>query len=236
MKFWNYIIAALIGAVLTLALPQQGNAKVLIFDYTARVDELGASVPTGTMVTGQFSYDDALVPQNVYPGAYTNVATYQNSTVFFTINLGSKSVAGNGVATVADSHTAYGPSLPVDEDYFFFGTIATPTNPLSMGMTIWGPGDQWLTSTKLPSSFPAIFPPPPPPASGDDDEITSFGGGLFYSDGLNKFHFNANLLTITPVAGGVPEPSTWALKILGFGGIGAAMRRRRKVRTETAAA
>jgi hypothetical protein len=31
-------------------------------------------------------------------------------------------------------------------------------------------------------------------------------------------------------AGAVPEPGTWALMLLGFGGIGMAMRRRRKER------
>jgi hypothetical protein len=33
----------------------------------------------------------------------------------------------------------------------------------------------------------------------------------------------------TPSAGGVPEPSTWAMMLLGFGAIGLAMRRRLKV-------
>jgi hypothetical protein len=34
--------------------------------------------------------------------------------------------------------------------------------------------------------------------------------------------------TPTPFNGGVPEPSTWAMMLLGFGGIGMALRRRRK--------
>lgn len=33
--------------------------------------------------------------------------------------------------------------------------------------------------------------------------------------------------TLVPVAGGVPEPTTWALLILGFGVVGASLRRRR---------
>jgi hypothetical protein len=32
-------------------------------------------------------------------------------------------------------------------------------------------------------------------------------------------------------AGGVPEPTTWALFVVGLGGIGAALRRRRAHRT-----
>jgi hypothetical protein len=31
-----------------------------------------------------------------------------------------------------------------------------------------------------------------------------------------------------PPVGGIPEPGTWALMILGFGAVGAAMRRRRQ--------
>jgi hypothetical protein len=32
------------------------------------------------------------------------------------------------------------------------------------------------------------------------------------------------------ITGGVPEPGTWALMLLGFGGIGMAMRRSRKAK------
>lgn len=49
----------------------------------------------------------------------------------------------------------------------------------------------------------------------------------------NENPFVGNLLNLTqPIATGVqsaiPEPQTWALMILGFGGVGAAMRRRRR--------
>ncbi len=48
---------------------------------------------------------------------------------------------------------------------------------------------------------------------------------------INPFLGNGKL-TISPVAVGVvPEPATWAMMLLGFGGIGFAMRRRSKVRT-----
>jgi hypothetical protein len=38
----------------------------------------------------------------------------------------------------------------------------------------------------------------------------------------------AHGLAVTQLTGAVPEPATWAMMILGFGGIGFAMRRRRK--------
>jgi len=45
---------------------------------------------------------------------------------------------------------------------------------------------------------------------------------------VNPF-FGNGTLSISPVAG-VPEPATWAMMLVGFGGIGFAMRRRSKVR------
>lgn len=48
---------------------------------------------------------------------------------------------------------------------------------------------------------------------------------------VNPFFGNGRL-TISPVAvAAVPEPATWAMMLVGFGGIGFAMRRRSKVRT-----
>jgi hypothetical protein len=40
---------------------------------------------------------------------------------------------------------------------------------------------------------------------------------------------NYDLVSLAiPVNNGVPEPATWAMMLVGFGGIGMAMRRRRK--------
>lgn len=45
---------------------------------------------------------------------------------------------------------------------------------------------------------------------------------------------NANLSPVVDVPGAVPEPATWALMLLGFGGIGFAMRRKRTAALATA--
>ena len=51
----------------------------------------------------------------------------------------------------------------------------------------------------------------------------------FFSDGApNADGVIDNVLLTGPVAGGVPEPSTWAMMLLGFGAIGASMRYRRR--------
>ena len=47
---------------------------------------------------------------------------------------------------------------------------------------------------------------------------------------INPFFGNGNLV-ISQIQGAVPEPATWAMMMLGFGGLGFAMRRRAKVST-----
>jgi hypothetical protein len=63
------------------------------------------------------------------------------------------------------------------------------------------------------------------------DASTSFSGDAIQSDNSGSFFSPGQLeeaFTIEGVAGGVPEPATWTLMLTGVGGIGAAMRSRRK--------
>ena len=50
-------------------------------------------------------------------------------------------------------------------------------------------------------------------------------GGTSGTVGFDNFEFNT--VTAAPLAGGVPEPASWALMIAGFGLAGASLRRRR---------
>ena len=68
-------LAVAVFAALSCLAP--ASAKVQVFDYTARVDQIDGSVPAGTMITGSFSYDDALTQTNVFPGSEVNTAVYQ---------------------------------------------------------------------------------------------------------------------------------------------------------------
>ena len=66
--------------------------------------------------------------------------------------------------------------------------------------------------------------------------LTAQGSGAF------RTVFNADVAAgtqigvaaVNPIAAAVPEPATWALMILGFGAVGAAMRRRTSVRVRFA--
>lgn len=54
-----------------------------------------------------------------------------------------------------------------------------------------------------------------------------FSPGVFGLDGFRGLP--GGVLTITPYAGPVPEPATWAMMVAGFGAVGYALRRREKV-------
>jgi hypothetical protein len=47
-------------------------------------------------------------------------------------------------------------------------------------------------------------------------------------NGRYLFQVRNGAVTVPPLTGGVPEPSTWAMMILGFVGVGATVRRRRR--------
>ncbi len=51
---------------------------------------------------------------------------------------------------------------------------------------------------------------------------------------LTSIGSGASTLSISQLAGAVPEPATWAMMILGFGVVGGALRRRRKMTGFTA--
>ena len=56
------------------------------------------------------------------------------------------------------------------------------------------------------------------------DQVTVTGTGTgFHPFGIDNVNFSSG-----PVAGPVPEPGTWAMMLLGFGGVGMTMRRSRR--------
>jgi hypothetical protein len=57
-------------------------------------------------------------------------------------------------------------------------------------------------------------------------DLGAYGGSL---ESISNIRFQyGTALTDTHFGSGVPEPATWAMMLLGFGGIGVSMRRRRK--------
>ena len=63
--------------------------------------------------------------------------------------------------------------------------------------------------------------------------LNGFSYNILYDYGLDRVQVQVVNAGINPM-GGVPEPASWALMIIGFGLVGAAMRRRAKVQIVTA--
>ena len=61
-------------------------------------------------------------------------------------------------------------------------------------------------------------------ATGATTAIMLMSSQGFQYVGLNNV--SVTLIRAAPATGGVPEPASWALMILGFGGVGASLRRR----------
>jgi len=59
--------------------------------------------------------------------------------------------------------------------------------------------------------------------------VFDLGGSVVFSDAVVEASNDFTLtLSDQPPPGGIPEPSTWALLVLGFGGLGALLRRNRR--------
>jgi len=66
------------------------------------------------------------------------------------------------------------------------------------------------------------------------DNQSIFGSVDIIGTNGNTGVVGATLSTVTTITGGVPEPATWALMIVGFGGVGASLRARRRTVAATA--
>lgn len=81
--------------------------------------------------------------------------------------------------------------------------------------------DATLTPNRLNASFSATFPKPPKPQIESIISIMDNNSIIAETTQANSPY--------TLMLGGVPEPATWGLMIMGFGAIGAAMRRKVRV-------
>lgn len=226
MKF-RALCATLI-AIFSFSAP--ASAKILWFDYTARVETNWSTVALGTPVIGSFWYDTNLTANSNYYNSFASSSYYASPSIGMKINFNGQAFSGAGHAAVWDGHTPYPLIDPDASDDF---DIGFNTGTSYFYISVWGPDEYWLDNTKLPKSFPF----PLKQFFDYDGDTPGAAGAVGYYDMQTNARFDATLLSITPSnpAGAVPEPSTWALMILGFGGIGVALRGRRKMLPAVAA-
>ena len=142
-------------------------------------------------------------------------------------NWGSPGV-GEGIVPYGEAMAAYGMTLTftgggtINAASVLTGNAAACSGGSGGGTTFCtiAPKDIWFATITGPSSISFIAQNP--------SFYLSTGQKYFvnvFFDGATPTDFTGAWLTT--FSGGVPEPSTWALMLLGFGAVGYAMRRRR---------
>jgi hypothetical protein len=104
----------------------------------------------------------------------------------------------------------------------FLGSSISPTAPASLDLS-GGP----ISDPALQQIFLI--------GAGPDSFVAPTGATSLYLGTIDGYQWNNNSGAFSlDLSGGVPEPSTWAMMLVGFGGLGAAMRSRRKQAAATA--
>lgn len=234
MNLW----LALPAALTAFALSQPASAAVVTYTYTGKVDYgfdnaglFGGGALTGADFTAIFYRDDALArPDDIFLGEVNSSVSGDDafSPVRATLTIGAYTLDIGGL---------YGDQTQTDYDgYEGFGHTAVGANgSLTMGGGTLG--------TFAPTSL-NYLPGPDyhslPSLSLADMPGFDWSGAFTYIQStdaaargsiLTSAIFNPTTLMVSPNPGGgvsaAPEPSAWALMILGFGGVGATLRRRR---------
>ena len=221
-------LAKLVVAFAAVSIATPSSAAVRTFDFVARIDSETAFVAPGTMITGSFSYDDGLTPTSTYyeaPPEWLHRgegAEYRSPSVTLSFTVDGEHYAGGGRAHVYNLIEGD----PEDADSFSVRNL--DNTRYYMALTFWAGNATTFLDTRLPTRFPTGLQQAPNP---DDDDFDEFdlipSSELEFYDVERQVGLNALVLSITPAGiSAVPESSTWAMMIAGFGAIGAALRRR----------
>jgi hypothetical protein len=132
------------------------------------------------------------------------------------VSLTNPTPAGSTPQTVGNSYTGAGGISRTSESAVW--TIDLTTGSL---VPVWTNPDGSTPTLDLFSQSNALY------AGGDSAQFLGR-----YPSPITPYSFSLNILSQTSVDGAVPEPSTWAMMLLGFGFVGGAMRtakRRQKI-------
>jgi large repetitive protein len=234
-------LAAVAASLISLA--GQARASVIVDSTT---DIFLASQPNGASVTGFFGTDTAPanspVKFDVTPGGTLTFAATGSTSVAFTGSPGD-CFAGpdggcfsdeSGFSPAPASNTYKGPSEAL------IGVFLGP------GVTSVQDGEASLDYSDLANQNPTSYAPDlnqiffiGDGVNGDgvvQQFVAPSGAGFLYlavADSIGASTGNGGFLTVDVTgarldAGLVPEPATWGLMLLGFGGLGASLRLKRR--------
>lgn len=209
MRFRGILLAACIVA------GNPAHAAVVLYNFSGEVIYEGHpnfASPVGSMFTGSFSYDSAVVPSAsspshaLYPGAITALsmtfsgfsATYNGSVPVSTYVQNASS--GDGFDDAIDFYLSSPSAISASSVPGFFNSNL---------LRLYFAGSQnSLSSNSLPSAL----------------SLADFVEARVIV-GYDSSQVHGRLSSLNVVASGVPEPAAWATMILGFWMIGSVMRR-----------
>jgi len=216
-------LASMIAAV-ALAAASAGAADAAVTTYTSSA-AFNAALASFTPTVENFSSGSA--GQTIASGGSFNGNTYTTS--------GNPSLDGTIITNQFNSFTglSLGGNQSGSAQFFFSGdhvtvTFAAPVFAVgaffnvnadsgNFGVTVGGDTASADSATYDTSTF--VF------AGLVSD--TSFNSATFFSSDGGAGTASFNIPEIISVAAGVPEPASWAMMLMGFGGLGAVLRRRR---------
>jgi hypothetical protein len=241
--FMRRVLMAALAATATIALASPASAAVTL------VQQTGPDLDVKIYASGDAGFatlNQPLVYGNTSPQAGHNV-TFQGYTSFDTntLTLGSGTnisiTGGNGFAQVADANfvnpTGQNPN-PVEDNLFALVMNPVPdfylyefsiqqlaAGTVSIFYDLTGGGTSWIAADGNPIMN----------GNGDTQYIVGDANNpalaidqILIVSGTAIEHVKQNSIQLTGTVPAVPEPGTWGLMLLGFAGIGMAVRRSRK--------
>ena len=225
MKFSLLAAAALVAA------PSLASAAPIVLDFdglNASLNEgpgsyyAGGSGSEGT--TGGPNYGITFSPNTITGCTRPNACANTNSA-------GNPS-GSNVIFFLSGSAATMNVASGFDTGFSFFYSAANVPGVVNVYSGLNATGDL-LASLTLPvtgdgAGLPGCFGTNFCPYSSIGVTFAGTAFSVDFGGTTNQVAFD-NITLGSAVAGGVPEPTTWALMILGFGAIGGAMRRRQSV-------
>ena len=215
-QFYTAISAVTLLAGWSILTPTY--AALVTFDFTGNVtSQQGTLHGIGSQITGTFTFDFAAAGVTSSGGTQ---ADYSSAVSNFSIAEFHSVPGGTGPIEILDNHPFPNPPGSIQEAFVARYTDLNGT--FTFDLDVIGSNPTAINSLALPLSPYALGPFDFKRFSFDNHDIRT------PHIEMNLFGDITSVTLVENVSPAVPEPSTWAMMILGFGGIGFIAYRRRK--------